>query len=70
MSDADKFRPTRFDPAAYAIKRSTTDKKFKVAYDHLEAVIIGDNRELNSEGGRPHGSDDKPGCGARVRARE
>lgn len=36
MSDSDKFRPTRFDPTAYATKRSATDKKFKVAYDHLE----------------------------------
>ena len=36
MSDAEKFKPTRFDPKAYAQKRSKTDAKFKIAYDHLE----------------------------------
>lgn len=36
MRDTDKFKPTNFDPKAYATKRSKTDVKFKLAYDGLE----------------------------------
>lgn len=35
MSDSEKFKPVSFDPKAYAKKRGSTDKKFRVAYDDL-----------------------------------
>ena len=36
MHDTEKFAPIKFDPKAFAEKRRTKDKKFKVAYDALE----------------------------------
>ncbi len=36
MSENDKFNPVKFDPKAYAEKRSATDPGFKVADDALE----------------------------------
>lgn len=36
MHETEKFAPIKFDPKAFAEKRSAKDKKFKVAYDALE----------------------------------